>query len=147
MAVHIELDAIREMIVAGRADPQRPSGLQSEQYVLSVAACCALGRVFYDAGYDVAIDDVLPPDAFHAHWKPLLADFEWRVVIVLPNLAATLARSARRTKRVLEIHTRAQHAASAGWPDGVRIDTTGLTVEQSLPLVEAVIAYGQASGS
>jgi hypothetical protein len=28
-------------------------------------------------------------------------------------------------------HTRNQHAATSGWPESCRIDTTGLTVEES----------------
>src|SRR5689334_9035453 len=85
-AVQIELDEIRALIVAGRADPQQPGQLQHEQYTLSVAACISLARPFLDAGYDVAIDDVLPPDAFERDWRPLLAGLDWRVVIVLPTL-------------------------------------------------------------
>jgi predicted kinase len=134
-SVQIELDAVRELIVAGRADPQQPGPLQSDQYVLSASACLALARVFLEAGYDVALDDALPPNAFEAHWRPRLRGIEWRLVIVLPTLAETLARSAGRTKRVRETHTRNQHAASYGWSESCRIDTTGLTVEESLELV------------
>ena len=92
-AVHVELDAVRDLIVAGRADPHRPGVLQYEQYQLSVAACVNLARTFLAAGYDVAVDDVLPPDAFERDWRPLLAGLDWRVVIVLPTLEETLRRS------------------------------------------------------
>ena len=135
-AVHIQLDAVRELIVAGRADPQQPSALQTEQYVLSVGACCALARVFLDAGYDAAVDDTLEPAPFEDYWRPLLSGIAWQIVIVLPTLADTLARSAQRRKRVLEAHARAQHAAAQGWPEHCRVDTSGLTAEESLVLVE-----------
>ena len=139
-AVHVELDAVRELIVAGRADPQRPTALQGEQYVHSVDATCALARSFLGAGYDVAVDDALEPAPFEAYWRPRIADLDWRIVVVLPSLAETLARSAGRAKRVLEVHSRAQHAASAHWPARYRVDTTGLTVEESLPRALAVVA-------
>ena len=139
-AVHVELDAIRELIVAGRADPQHPTPLQGEQYVHSVDATCALARSFLDAGYDVAVDDTLEPPPFAAHWRPRIAGLDWRLVIVLPSLAKTLTRSAGRAKRVLEVHTRAQHAASGEWPAEYRIDTTSLSVEESLRRALAVIA-------
>ena len=142
-AVHIELDAVREMIVVGRADPQQPNALQADQYVLAVSACCALAGVFLRAGYDVAVDDTLEPAPFEAYWRPRLPTTEWRVVIVLPSLAETLARSARRGKRVLELHSRAQHAAAHGWPGSYRIDTTGLSIEESVPLVEQRIRAHQ----
>lgn len=135
-AVHIQLDVVREMIVAGRADPQQPNALQADQYVLAVSACCALAGVFLEAGYDVAVDDTLESAPFEAYWRPILPTTDWRVVIVLPTLAETLARSVRRRKRVLEVHSRAQHAAAYGWPEPYRIDTTGLAVEESLALVE-----------
>lgn len=139
-AVHLQLDGVRALIVSGRADPQQPGPLQGEQYGLSAAACCALARTFLAGGYDVAIDDVFEPEAFRACWQPLLADLTPRLVVVLPSLEETLRRSAARTKRVQERHTRAQHAASLGWPAARRVDTTGLSVAESLALAEQAIA-------
>lgn len=138
-AVHIELDAVSELIVAGRADPQQPGALQAEQYALSVVAVLSLAEVFLRAGYDVAVDDVLPPRAFELSWQPRLARHDWRVVIVLPELSVTLDRSARREKRVLESISRSQHAASRAWPDHLRVDTSGLSVAESLSLVQACL--------
>jgi hypothetical protein len=54
-------------------------------------------------------------------------------------LKETLRRSAGREKRVLEEHTRAQHAASLEWPERYRVDTTGLSVEESQSLVEEIV--------
>ena len=140
-AVHIQLDEVRSLIVSGRADPQQPNPLQTEQYILSVSSCCALARVFLHAGYDVAIDDTLPPDAFERHWQLHLVGLDYRVVIVLPSLDETLARAARRKKRVLEEHTRSQHAAYHLWPERYHIDTTGLTVAESLALAHRLIEH------
>jgi predicted kinase len=44
-AAHVQLDEVRHLIVAGRADPQQPGPLQSEQYALSARATMALARV------------------------------------------------------------------------------------------------------
>jgi predicted kinase len=134
-AAHIELDEIRSLIVRGLADPQQAGSLQDEQYRLSVAAACSLARAFVQGGCDVAIDDVLEPDSFARVWRPQLDGTKWKLVIVLPSLEETLARSARREKRVLEEHTRRQHARCAEWPEEIRIDTTGLDVDASLQLV------------
>jgi chloramphenicol 3-O-phosphotransferase len=123
------------MIVQGLADPQSSSRLQAEQYALAVAATCALARQFAAGGYDVAVDDVLEPAAFEREWRPLLEGLDWRLVIVLPDLDEVLRRSRARDKRVLEAHSRAQHAACAAWPSEYRVDTTALTVEESLALV------------
>lgn len=139
-AVHLELDQVRDLIVAGRADPRLPGALQSEQYELSVAACCALARVFVAAGYDVAVDDVLPPPAFEAHWRPALEGLDPRVVIVIPSLDETLRRAGARDKFVPEEIIRRQHEASLLWPGPYRIDTTGLGVEESVRLVDGLIS-------
>ena len=109
--------------------------MQAQQYDISVAACCALAHVFTDAGYDVAIRDVLEPGPFERHWRPRLQTLDWRLVVVLPSIEETLARSKSREKHVLEDHTRRQHAALRRWPDDACVDTSGLTVEQSLALV------------
>jgi predicted kinase len=138
-AVHIELDRVRELIVAGRADPQQPGALQGEQYRLSVRACLALARTYLDSGYDVAIDDVIDPIAFERDWRPLVEGLMWRIIIVLPTLEETLARSRAREKRVLERHTRDQHAASLGWPASVCVDTTRQSVAESLRLVQSIL--------
>jgi predicted kinase len=139
-AVHVELDAVRSLIVSGLADPQREGDLQAEQYELSVAATCDVARAFTRGGYDVAIDDVLEPDAFERSWRPRLRDLDWRLVVVVPSLAETLARSSSRRKRVLEQHTREQHRRCSGWPPRLRVDTTGLSVAASLELVEEALA-------
>lgn len=135
LSAHIELDEVRHLIVSGRADPQEPSELQAAQYQLSVQATSALARAFADGGCDVAIDDVFEPDAFDVYWRPQLDRLVWKLVVVLPSLDETLARSAMRDKQVKEEHTRAQHARCAQWDESVRIDTTALGLEQSLALV------------
>lgn len=142
-AVHLQLDAVRELIVSGRADPQLPSALAGDQYQLSVRATLALARVFLAEGYDVAIDDVLEPAVFERGWRPLLDELDWRLVIIRPSLAETLTRSAAREKRVLAEHTRAQHEATGGWPASHHVDTTGLSAADSLALVRAVLGWPQ----
>lgn len=143
-AAHIQLDIVREMIVSGRADPQEPGTLQSEQYELSVRACCDLARSYAAAGFDVAVDDVLPPQAFEALWRPALDGLDWRVVVVTPRLDETLTRARSRGKRVAEAIIREQHEASLRWPDHIRVDTTGLGITESLALVETALEAGAA---
>jgi len=134
-AAHIELDEIRHLIISGLADPQKANDVQETQYRLSVEATCVLARAFADGGCDVAIDDVFEPEAFDRYWGPQLDGLSWKLVIVLPSLDETLARSAGREKRVMEEHTRTQHARCENWDVAKRIDTTGLDVTESLALV------------
>lgn len=134
-AVHVELDEIRHLIIQGRADPQELSTLQASQYEISVEATCSVARCFAEAGYDVAVDDVFEPEAFDRYWRAALDGLAWKLVVILPSLDETLARSACREKAVREEHTRTQHTLCAEWDEAVRIDTTGLDPEQSLALV------------
>jgi chloramphenicol 3-O-phosphotransferase len=134
-AAHIELDEIRGLIIGGRADPQEPSDLQAAQYGFSVEATCAVARAFARGGCDVAVDDVLEPDAFERYWRPQLEGLPWKLIVVVPSLEETLRRSAVREKRVREEHTRAQHERCSTWNEAVRIDTTDLDIDQSLALV------------
>ena len=139
-AAHIQLDEVRSLIVGGYANPQLTGDLQAEQFHLSVRACCTLAREFFDSGYDVAIDDVLfPGAAFDASWRRHLAGIDWRVVIIHPTLEETLARSSSREKKVPDCLVREQHQATLGWPERYRIDTTGLSVADSLTLVVAAL--------
>ena len=139
-SAHIQLDEIRGVIVGGLAEPQSRGNLQSMQFRLSVRACCAVAREFLTSGYDVAIDDVLfPGSAFDASWGRNLAGLAWRVVIIHPTLEETLARASRRDKEVPDSLVREQHRSTYGWPQRYRIDTNGLSVADSLKLVDDVL--------
>jgi chloramphenicol 3-O-phosphotransferase len=131
-AVHIGLDDIRSLIVSGLADPQQTGALQADQYEISVEATCTLARLFSTVGYDVAIDDVIEPRAFSIYWEARLAGLDWHIVIVAPSLEETLERMRRREKHVKEDIIREQHRRSLSWPASSQLDTTGLSVEESL---------------
>lgn len=139
-AVLIELDEVREAIVSGRADPRLPGDTQARQYDLSVEACLAPARVWLGGGYDVAITDVIDPEAYARHWRNRLDGLDPRVVVILPSLAVTLARAAARIKPVpLEISA-AQHNASRAWPPALCIDTSDLDPAASLALTIDALA-------
>jgi chloramphenicol 3-O-phosphotransferase len=130
--VHIELDVVRAFIVSPQADPQLPGAEQSRRYEAAVKACCALARAYLDSGFDVALDDVLPPDVFERLWRPQLSGVRWQIVIVLPALHETLRRSRARSKRVRGEITIQQHDAVSAWPAEAQLDTTKLSVDESL---------------
>lgn len=134
-AVRIDLDDIRDLIVAGRVDPQVLTRLQAQQYHTSVKACVALARVFIAGGYDVAVETVFEPDDFTRRWRPLLTGLPWHLVVLRPTLPVTLARSRSRSKRVLEEHTRTQHAEVGRWSGDVQLDTTELSVARTVEII------------
>ena len=123
--VHIQLDAIRDLIVSSLTDPQVPTAEQSAQYSHSVAACTALARSFARAGYDVAVDDIFEPKPTRELWLPQLRGFDVRFVA--------------RQKRVLEQHIRAQHASMSAWPPLHRVDSREQTPAQTLQHVVTIL--------
>ena len=131
-AVHIELDDVRNRIVAGFADPQSGEPAVGEQYALCVEACVREAATFASAGYDVAIDDVLEPEAFEAHWRPALSGIPYTLLILMPALDEVLERARQRQKRVREDIIRTQYEASKAWPPELTMDTTGVSVEEAL---------------
>ncbi len=141
-AVQIQLDEIRSLIVSGLADPQGNSPLVSDQYETAAEACCALARVYLAAGYDVAIDDVGSPDGFEREWQPHLNEIQWRVVVVRPDVETVLSRNQGRAKDVRPDIVRQQHVDAGAWPEAITVDTTGLSVSESLQLVLAVLERG-----
>lgn len=66
---------------------------------------------------------------------PLLAGLAWHLVVLRPSLSMTLARSRSQAKRVLEEHTRIQHQRTGGWSANVQIDSTDLSVERTLEII------------
>ncbi len=140
LAVHVELDEVRNLIVSGLVDPQTVGPVQAEQYGTSVAACSALVREFIKRGYDVAVDDAVDPGRFERYWLPHLGGIEYSVVVVRPSLKVALERGAGRFKRVRSDVVRDQHTAASQWQTERTIDTTDQTIEESLEAVHRLIA-------
>jgi chloramphenicol 3-O-phosphotransferase len=132
LAVHIELDGVRSLVVSGLADPQGNDPAAGDQYALAVEASVRLASVFLAAGYDVAIDDVLEPDAFERLWQPALSGLSYTLVVLLPDLDETLRRASSRAKDVRPDIIRAQHEACSAWPPTYLIDTTEATPGETL---------------
>lgn len=138
-AVQIELDEVRSMIVSGLADPQSGSPAVSEQYETAARACCSLARAFLADGYDVTIDDAESLSGFESHWKPYLEGVDWSVAVIRPDLQTTLDPNDQRDKEVRREIIEEQHRIAGKWPEAFRVDTTGLTIEESLRKVTQVL--------
>jgi chloramphenicol 3-O-phosphotransferase len=101
--VHVEADALQRMVVAGGAWVERPgppAGEAARQLRLRLANLCLLGRSFFDAGFSVALDDIILGD----RWDDLQADLcgvPFSLVVLAPRLEAVLERDRARPKRTL----------------------------------------------
>ena len=139
-AVHIEHDAIGNLICSGKADFQSGTPEVALQVDVVSRACCALAKTFYQAGFDVAVDHVFYPGEFEHAWKPHLSQCRCGIVIIRPNLLTTLARAAGRAKKVREDIIRDQHEKMAAWPAEFIVDSTDLSPEDCAKRVQAILA-------
>ncbi|MGE0059649.1 MAG: AAA family ATPase [Dehalococcoidia bacterium] len=142
-SVQIELDQVRASIVGGYIDPGAASPEQAKQYEDSVRAACALARSYLSDGYDVTIDDLLYKEAYESIWLPALGEAEASVLILLPDLSTTLRRAGDRAKSVPDAVIVGQHHAASRWPASQRLDTSGMTVDES---IEAAVRRGLLPG-
>jgi len=140
-------DAIRAMIVSGRAEVRPGAGEEAlRQLTLRYAGALSVAEVFLRGGFDVVVEDVII--------GPILADFlrlvpvpEFHLVFLDPDAAAIERRERDRAKVAygpdrwsvggLQAVLREQTQRIGLW-----LDTTGQNAEQT---VEAILADLEAS--
>jgi hypothetical protein len=105
---HVEGDALHHMIVSGGEgvqEPGEPQGEARRQYFLRLEQMCLLGRSFYEAGFTVALDDIV----IGASWRFVQSHLE--------GLPVTLIVLAPRSEVVADVRdlTRAKRPLGAAW--------------------------------
>jgi hypothetical protein len=146
--VHIPVDELREMVVAGIAHPVPEwTAETSRQFELARRAAAQMARIYAASGFAVALDDVIGPAEAQALLLEPLAEYAPHPVLLRPSIEATLAQNAARTHKpfdtaILEDTIRAVYAAADldafaahGWQI---LDTTALTLAEA---VDAIVAY------
>lgn len=144
--LHLAIDDLNDLVVSGRAYPSLEHPPEAaRQFALAHTAAAHHARLYTEAGFEVAIDDVLWPTSIHA----LLADLKGstvRVVLLAPGLETALARNAARTNKTYDTATlvplmeaihpsiRPEEYRAHGW---TVLDTSGLTLEET---VDALLA-------
>lgn len=146
-SIHIPVDSIRSWVVEGYADPTRPWNDETErQFRMAREGAAEIARRFNDAGFAVAIDDVLWPHEVEAIFAPALPGRPLHRIFLHTPLEVTLRRNATRTNKsfdtaVLEETIRMLHArvdpAHEHWSGWLVLDTSEMTPAQT---VEAVLA-------
>jgi len=138
-AVCVPGDAIRAMVVTGRAD-MRPDAGEAElrQLLLRYQGALAVASVYLDAGFDVIVEDVII--------GPVLRDFfalvpvpEMHLIFLDPCAAVVAERDRGRSKTaygghwgVGDLHDvlRLETARLGLW-----LDSTGLSAEQTVDAI------------
>jgi chloramphenicol 3-O-phosphotransferase len=145
---HVEGDALHHMIVAGDAsiqEPGEPQGEAARQYYLRLKQMCLVGRSFYEAGFVVALDDIVLGDS----WRYVQQHLEGApvsLVVLAPRVeVVTRQRDLSRAKRPLGeawavYLDQAFRASMAGV--GLWLDTSDQTPEETvdhlLPLLQSL---------
>lgn len=98
--LHIPCDDLRGWVVAGNAPPVPTWTAETErQFRLSRRTAVEMATRYADAGFAVAIDDVLFEPAYSEQFAPWLAGYTVCKVLLAPNREVALQRNLTRTNK------------------------------------------------
>ena len=140
--LHVPVDTIREWVVSGIAHPVPVWTTEtSRQFMLARRTAAQAARTYAEAGFAVAIDDVIFPDEAEELFVEPLSAFPLYKILLRPSLEVALARNASRTNKsfdtasliqtIAELHRNmdADHFKASGW---AVIDNTNLSIDQTV---------------
>ena len=143
--LHIPVDDLREWVVSGIAHPIPTwTDETSRQFHLARQAAAQIARLYVDAGFAVAIDDIIYPDQAQSIYIDQLQGYTIAKVLLQPAAETASVRNAQRTNKqfdtsllseaIPDIHQRlaSQDFAAAGW---LIIDNTHLNLEQTVDTI------------
>lgn len=147
LGVHIPVDDLREWVVSGIAHPV-PTWTEetTRQFRLARRAAAQAARLYAEAGFAVALDDVVFAADVLTMYEQHLAGLSISRVLLLPSVESALRRNAARTTKpfatdvlaepIRQLHQAlaAQGTALAGW---LVLDTSDLSVDATVAQILA----------
>jgi chloramphenicol 3-O-phosphotransferase len=143
--LHIPLDDLREWVVSGIAFPiPEWTPETTVQFRLARRAAAQTARIYAEAGFAVALDDVIFPEETEKLFVEPLAPFPVHKVLLRDDTHVALARNATRTNKAFDTsvlahtirdlsrHMDPNFFAKKGW---LVINNTDLTIEQTVDMV------------
>jgi len=98
--LHIPVDDLREWVVSGIAHPIPTwTDETSRQFHLARQAAAQMARLYVDAGFAVAIDDIIYPDQAQSIYIDQLQGYTIAKVLLQPAAETASVRNARRTNK------------------------------------------------
>lgn len=147
--VHIPIDDLREWVVSGIAQPVPIWTEETErQFRLARQAAVQIALNYVQAGFAVAIDDVIVPADAKIFSDSALSVYPFHKILLQPQLDVALERNALRTKKNFDISILedtiqhlyqwflTQRFTEVGW---ISLDNTHLTVEQTVDIILAEV--------
>lgn len=143
--LHIPVDDLREWVVSGLADPV-PTWTEetARQFHLARQSALQTARLYAEAGFAVAIDDVLFENQYRAEYVKGFSGYQVYKVLLVPSLEQALTRNANRTNKtydtaglveiIKEIH-QALLTQDLDADDWLVIDSTSLTITETVDVI------------
>lgn len=153
--VHIPVDELRGMVVAGLSNPIGSWDEETDrQFRLARGSAARIAQTYALGGFAVVIDDVIFPDAIAHHYHDALAGFAVHKVMLRPAVAVAVARNGAREisvdnkqleKIIAPIYAHfatfdLDKLAEAGW---CILDTRNYSVEETVSVIMARTGYNQ----
>jgi adenylate kinase family enzyme len=115
LGMHLEIDKLRQWVVAGRSEPPGWNDETERQYQIAESASMAVARTYADAGCTVVIDHCRNLPRLEALIQDELSDYVINRILVMTDLNTTLQRNSERTNKdfdptLLEDILRSVHA-------------------------------------
>lgn len=138
--VHIAVDDVRRCVMSGFADIVPEVTVETErQFRLARWSALQTATIYAEAGFAVALDDIVEEKIFQRQYQQLLHGYPIRKVLLAPSVDVALARLAekgiKQGKPWLE-HTRALHQdlgkANRTGDKWLVLDNSNLSVEQTV---------------
>lgn len=150
--LHIPVDDLREWVVAGIAHPVPVwTDETTRQFQLARRAASQTARIYAEAGFAVAIDDVIFAADARRMYEPHLSGLTLHRVLLLPSAEVALERNATRTTKnfdtqvltepIRQIHRELarQGAELEQW---LVLDTSALSVADTVAQILAWAGHG-----
>ena len=143
--LHLPVDDLREWVVSGISQPVPAFTAETgRQFHLARGAAAQVAALYADAGFAVAIDDVIHEPDVQACLTEALAPRTVHKILLQPSLEVALARNTDRTNKDFDTALLAdairgnhrslgeQNRADLGW---IVIDNGALEVEQTVDAI------------
>jgi chloramphenicol 3-O-phosphotransferase len=139
-SVHIEGDAIQEMVISGLVYPgQEPLDESWLQLTLCIENQCLLARSFAEAGFAPVIDFVVATRERYDQYVGMLDGFNLRLVNLMPGKETALERDRMRAQKSvahLWLHLEERMRADLS-SVGLFIDNSTLTLDETVDKILA----------
>jgi predicted kinase len=141
---HLPLDDFREWVVSGIAHPVPWSDETGRQFELAFQSGAEISRIYANAGFAVAVDQVLYPEQIQKYFLARLDGVRCYPILLTPPEAVARERNRARTSKAFDPSVlepviagiaASLSAAVNGQPEWITIDNGGLSVEETVNAV------------